>query len=34
MVCVALGSTVALPAEALAGGAAHVVPHAEHHCES
>jgi Zn-dependent protease with chaperone function len=34
MVCVALGSTVALPTEALAGGAAQVVPHAEHHCES
>jgi hypothetical protein len=32
MACIALSSTVALPAEALAGGAANVVPHAQHDC--
>jgi Zn-dependent protease with chaperone function len=32
MVSVAISSAVALPAEALAGGPAHVVPHSAHHC--
>jgi hypothetical protein len=31
MVCMTLSSTVALPAEALAGGS-HVSPHSDHHC--
>jgi hypothetical protein len=33
MVSIALSLAAALPAEALGGGLAQVVPHAEHHCE-
>jgi hypothetical protein len=32
MLCVAVSSVVAIPAEALTGGPAQVVPHSEHHC--
>jgi hypothetical protein len=32
MVCLTLSSVVAIPAEALAGGAIHVSPHSDHHC--
>jgi hypothetical protein len=32
MVCVTLSSTVAIPAEAIAGGHGQVAPHGEHHC--
>ena len=34
MACVALSSTVAIPAEALASRSDHVPAHAEHHCDS